>query len=57
MFIAQTGCGKTHPVLNLIEKEYKNILITSLSSTQRSEKIMKPIMPGSRSKMMIKFGL
>ena len=22
MFIAQTGCGKTHPVLDLIEKEY-----------------------------------
>ena len=22
MFIAQTGCGNTHPVLDLIEKEY-----------------------------------
>ena len=24
MFIAQTGCGKTHLVLDLIEKEYNN---------------------------------
>ena len=24
LFIGQTGCGKTHLVLELIEKEYKN---------------------------------
>ena len=31
IFIGQTGCGKTHLVLGMIEKEYNKHLVTSLS--------------------------
>ena len=55
IFTSQTGSDKMHLVLELIEKEYKNILTTSLSSASRSEKIL-PIMLGSGSKTTIIFG-
>ena len=63
IFIGQTGCGKTHLVLELIEKEhskhfdffYFNIL--SLSFVQHSEKIIRPAMLRSGSKTTIIFGL
>ena len=57
MFIGETGSGKTHLVLDLIENQYNNHLNTSLLSAQRSEKIMKPIMLKGGSKTMIRFGL
>ena len=52
----QTGCGKTHLVLDLIEKEYKNILTTLPSSAQHFE-LIKRTMPGTGSKMMTRFDL
>ena len=56
IFIGQIKCGKTHLVLDLIEKEHNKHFITLLSYVQRSEKIRKPITPRGGSKMMIKFG-
>ena len=58
MSIGQTGCGKTHLVLELIKNHYKNhFLIKYLLYVQPSEKIIKHIMLESGSKMMTKFGL
>ena len=58
MFIGQTKCGKTHFILELIENQYNKHFLTTLSSyAQRFEKIRKPIMLKSRSKMMIELGL
>ena len=56
IFIGQTGCGKTHLVLELIEKDYNKHFDTLLSSAQHSEKMI-PIMPRGGSKTMIMFGL
>ena len=56
IFIGQTGCGKTHLVLDLIEKEYNKHLTILSSYVQHSEK-MQHIMQRIGSKTMIKFGL
>ena len=56
IFTGQTGCGKTHLVLELIEKKCNKYLTLLSSFVQRSEKI-QPIMLRSGSKTMIKFGL
>ena len=57
IFIGQTGCGKTHLVLELIEKEYKNFFdyIIIICPTLRENKTYHA--KGSGSKMMIMFGL
>ena len=56
MFIGQTGCGKTHLLLELIENQNYKHFDYIVIIFQHFEKIMKPIMPGSGSKMVIKFG-
>ena len=56
IFTGQTGCGKTHLVLDLIEKEYKKHLTISPSLVQRSG-LIKRTMSGAGSKMMTRFGL
>ena len=55
-FTSCAKCGKTHLVLDLMEREYNNILSILLSSAQKFE-IIRHIIPKSGSKMMIKFGL
>ena len=55
-FTGQTGCGKTHLVLDLIQKNTINILTTLSSSAQQFDGI-KPTMPRTGSKMMKRFGL
>ena len=56
IFIGQTGCGKTHLVLELIEKEYNKHFDFIVIIYPRSEKIL-PIMQRIGSKRMIMFGL
>ena len=56
IFTGQTGCGKTHLVLDLIEKEYKKHFdyIVVLCPTVR---IDETYTSGSGSEMMTGFGL
>ena len=56
IFAGQTGCGKTHLALDLIEKEYKKHFDYSSSYVQHS-KLTKRTMSGTESKVMIRFGL
>ena len=56
IFIGQTGCGKTHLALGLIEKEYNKHFDYIVIISQHS-KIIKPIMLKSGSKTMEIFGL
>ena len=56
IFTGQTGCGKTHLVLELIEKEYNKHSDFIVIINPRSEKIL-PIMEKSGPKQMIMFGL
>ena len=56
LFTGPTGCGKTHLVLDLIEKNTTNILTTISSSAQHLGGI-RHIIPMTRSKMMVRFGL
>ena len=56
IFTSQTGCGKTHLVLDLIEKEYKKHFDCISLYVQRSG-LMKRTMSGTGSKMMTGFGL
>ena len=56
IFTGQTGCGKTHLVLDLIEKEYKkhfHYIVVICPTFQINEHTM----PGTGSKMMTEFGL
>ena len=56
IFIGQTGCGKTHLVLELIENQYiTNTSTMSLSYVERFNGI-RHIIPGTGSKQMIRFG-
>ena len=56
IFTGQTGCGKAHLALDLIEKEYNKhfdyIIIICLTLRDN-----KRTMPTGGSKMMIRFGL
>ena len=56
IFTHPTGCGKTHLVLDLIEKNTTNILTILSSSAQHFDGI-RHIIPRTSSKMMIRFGL
>ena len=56
IFTGQTGCGKTHLVLDLIEKNTKNILTISSLYAQRS-RLIERTMSGAGSKMMTRFSL
>ena len=56
VFTGQTNCGKTHLVLELIEKEYnKNFDFIVIIGPMIRENL--PIMQRSGSKRMIMFGL
>ena len=56
IFIEQTGCGKIHLVLELIEKEYKKHFDFIFIIYPHSEKVLH-ITQRSGSKPMIMFGL
>ena len=47
IFIGQTGRGKTHLVLELVEKEYNKHFGYVVISVQHFEKITKPIVLNS----------
>ena len=56
IFTGPMGCGKTHPVLDLIEKNTTNIL-TILSPSAQYFNGIRHIILKTGSKMMIRFGL
>ena len=55
IFTGPTGCGKSHLVLDLIEKNAAHILTTSLLSAHHSDGI-RHIMLKPGSCMMVRFG-